>query len=285
MLNTYTIKQKIAVGDHSKVKLVEDPQGKFFTAKILNYDSDCTKELVTELQSNEVKILQSLASTRSVQLFTSVLDGKLIKKSGNPKPCVFLLTHYCELGSFSNLIKLSSNEHIARHFFVKSVNALESIHSQGVKHLNLRIENFLIDLQMNVRICGFSKATSQEENKVLFPNMYSAPEVLGFKAYEGKKVDVFALGVVVFIMVCGVPPFHRASVADCHFKLLQGNSEAFWSSFCGVSEEFKELIKGMLCENPAERYDLERAKQARWAKAEVLQEEVENMHTKLLNLN
>lgn len=282
MLDTYRINNTIAVGEYSKVKLVEDPQGKMFTAKVMYYTTESSKKLVSGLLLNEIKSLQVLSNAHTVQLVASSLDGKSVKK-GKTKLCVYLISNYCELGSLYNLAKLGPTESAARYFFLKSVSALQAIHSQGIRHQNLRVENLLIDAQLNIRICGLSKSACMEESKNLRHSSYSAPEILAYKCCNGKKTDIFALGVVLFVIVCGVLPFHRASATDCLFKLLQTNSKGYWSNFLTVSEEFKELIQGMLKEDPDARFDVENVIATRWAKGDVVNDDVELIQTKLIN--
>ena len=156
---------------------------------------------------------------------------------------------------------------------------------QGVKILNLRLENILIDTNLNVRLCGFSYASLKETGKYHRQNVYSAPEILALKACDGIKTDIFALGVVLFMLVLGVPPFRRASFMDSHYKRLQNSRTAFWSLFPRVSEEFKELVQGMLKDNPNDRYDINAIKLARWIKCEITHEEIQSIEIKLLNSN
>ena len=73
-----------------------------------------------------------------------------------------------------------------------------------------------------------------------------APEIREGKIYDGKKVDTFALGVIIFIIVQGNFPFIKASPDDFYFKMLkQGQHEAYFKKTGAIykSEEFKDLMK------------------------------------------
>ena len=87
-----------------------------------------------------------------------------------------------------------------------------------------------------------------------------APEIVNRQPYSGQPVDLFALGVILFILYSGHPPFRMASSEDPHFNTLanehahlfwQGHSQNKPSNFYG--EHFKSLITMMLQANPRER--------------------------------
>lgn len=281
MLDDYTVKHKIASGDYSKVKLVQDRQGKYYSAKLMYYTNEQSKIYVTSLLTNELKSLRLLTGSKTIQIIAASFEGKHLAKR-QTKLCVYLLSTFYTLGPLTNVVPLRPSESACRYFFTKAISALDSIHSQGVIHLNIKLENLLIDNDMSIRFCGFSMSSISENRKIRRHSLYSAPEIVGFKNCNGKKIDIFALGVLIFMLLCGSPPFLRASQTDTHYKLLQSKNPAFWNLFPRVSNDFKELILGMLKDNPEERYDLDTIKQHRWTKAEYSQEEIDVLHRKLL---
>jgi serine/threonine protein kinase len=281
---TYHLQKKIAKGEHSTVKLVQDRQGKFYSAKLMYYSSEQSKQLAISLISNEIKILQGLSNSSSIQLVASSLEAKVLKK-GKTKACVYLISNYCRLGTLYHLSKLSPSESTARHFFLNLISAVESIHLQGVRHLNLRMENILIDTNLNIKLGGFSMSSASGAMKKVKHGIYSAPEVLKCKKYVDKNVDLFALGVILFMLVCRSPPFYRASFTDSHYKLLQAKPAAFWNMFPRVSDEFKELIEGITKEDPSQRLDIHSIKVSRWVKGDTNLEELEIIRRKLCAFN
>jgi serine/threonine protein kinase len=279
MLDDFRILCPIATGEHSKVKLVQDRCGKCYTAKIMYYTTESSKKLFSNLLLNELSTLRSLSGSKTIQVLGSSLEGKH-REDSKTSPCVYFLSAYCSLGSFAALSKLQPSESVVRHFAAVSVQALESIHSQGFIHQNIKLENILIDSQLTAKFCGLSLAGTAVSGKYCRLNEYSAPETVSFKKTDGKKADLFALGVAIFVLVCGGPPFLRAWSGNSHFKMLQGNKNAFWTRYA-VSEEFKELMEGMLREDPKERLDLARVKTHRWMKGEVNIDELEGVRRKL----
>lgn len=90
-----------------------------------------------------------------------------------------------------------------------------------------------------------------------------APELNERKKYIGSSVDIFAAGIVLFIMYTGHPPFSKATESDPYYKLIiTDRNSTFWEAHSRnkdsdfFSEEFMNLINAMLAYNPQNRIDL-----------------------------
>ena len=98
--------------------------------------------------------------------------------------------------------------------------------------------------------------------------IYVAPEILEGKEYSGEKVDVFACGVVLFIMLTGRYPFYAASLTDNRYQhLIKGSSEAYWETFehkIALSDDVKDLLINMFAYHPHQRYTLELISEHPW---------------------
>jgi len=88
---------------------------------------------------------------------------------------------------------------------------------------------------------------------------YMAPEIAN-KKYEGKSVDIFASGVILFIMYAGNPPFEKATLNDPYYKLIKEKRfDIFWKAHCRkrpvnfFSESFKDLFSRLVAFEPHER--------------------------------
>lgn len=86
---------------------------------------------------------------------------------------------------------------------------------------------------------------------------YMAPEVIKNKPYKGANVDLFAAGIILFIMFTGVPPFAEAQDGDHYYKYFARNrADLFWnkrSQYLNgivIPDEFKDLITRMVAYNP-----------------------------------
>jgi serine/threonine protein kinase len=91
-----------------------------------------------------------------------------------------------------------------------------------------------------------------------------APEIHLEQPYDGKQVDLFAAGVILFVMVSGSTPFSAATPKDIYFKALAlGDEKKFWNAHSKnkakgfYSEEFKNLINNMLRLDPNDRPNID----------------------------
>jgi len=114
--------------------------------------------------------------------------------------------------------------------------AIHYIHRNGFSHRDLKPENILLDKNYNVKIVDFGFACPIEGRDGSGTNKssvgtrgYMAPEILKKQRYQGPVVDLFALGVILFIMRTGHPPFGIASDDDNYYKMLAMNRpDLFW---------------------------------------------------------
>jgi len=107
-----------------------------------------------------------------------------------------------------------NNQEIGLMVFSQILEAVHYTHSNGIVHRDIKLENILVDKSMNIKLADFGFATNDHIDRLdsfLGSPAYMAPEILEGKIYNGKKTDIFALGVVLFGLVCGVAPFISAS--------------------------------------------------------------------------
>lgn len=78
----------------------------------------------------------------------------------------------------------------------------------------MKLENILLDDNLNFKVCDFGFATNKNVNKLRSyrgTSTYMAPEIKESKEYDGTKVDIFSAGVILFVIVHGIFPFTGSS--------------------------------------------------------------------------
>ncbi len=141
---------------------------------------------------------------------------------------------------------------------------VDYLHSQGIVHRDLNPGNILLAGDADsvehcqIKIADFGLASFFEhEAQQMFTCCgtpeYVAPEVLEGKGY-GYQCDVWSIGIILYIMLCGYPPFYDESIAG-QFKLIcQGNIEFPDPEWTNISVEAKDLVSHMLVVKPELRF-------------------------------
>jgi len=96
------------------------------------------------------------------------------------------------------------------------IETLKYIKTKKIAHRDIKIENMLVNelFQLKFADFGFASLSKETETQQMGTPIYVAPEILEGKEYSGEKVDVFACGVVLYIMLTGRYPFYAASLTD-----------------------------------------------------------------------
>ena len=160
---------------------------------------------------------------------------------------VYILLELCRNQSLSDLLKRRKRFHEleVRCYTVQLCHGLKYMHSHRVIHRDLKVGNLFLNDKMEVKIGDFGLATKLEfdgEKKRTIcgtPN-YIAPEVLGGKGHS-YEIDVWALGVIIYTMIVGKPPFETNDVKTTYRRIKMNNYT--FPDTIAVSDNAKDLIK------------------------------------------
>ncbi|KAJ4870647.1 Calcium-dependent protein kinase 12 [Raphanus sativus] len=173
---------------------------------------------------------------------------------------VHLVMELCEGGElFDRIVKKGHySEREAAKLIKTVVGVVETCHSLGVLHRDLKPENFLFascdeDAFLKSTDFGLSVFCKPGETfaELVGSAYYVAPEVL-HKHYS-RECDVWSAGVILYILLCGFPPFWAESEIGIFRKILQGKLNFETNPWPSVSESAKDLIKKMLESDPKKR--------------------------------
>jgi len=162
------------------------------------------------------------------------------------------------------------NEKEARDVCKILFEALGYVHSQHVAHRDLKPENLLLTSQdddCNVKIADFGFAKKCPSPKSLKTQCgtpgYVAPEILNGVKYDA-QADMWSIGVIVYILLGGYPPFIEQNQRDLFRKIRRGQyefHEEYWGS---VSQDAKDMISSCLTVDPDCRTTAESALKCKW---------------------
>merc|ERR1712232_1345575 len=147
------------------------------------------------------------------------------------------------------------------------------MHENHVCHRDLKPENFIFSTKEPIektllKIIDFGLSCSFKEGQVLTTKAgtpyYVAPQVLAGK-YDHLS-DLWSCGVIMYVLLCGYPPFFGETDAEVLSKVRLGNFSFNAADWKNVSEDVKNLIRMLLKMNPRDRYTAEQALNHEWIK-------------------
>mmetsp|Transcript_18315 Transcript_18315/g.53410 ORF Transcript_18315/g.53410 Transcript_18315/m.53410 type:complete len:319 (+) Transcript_18315:62-1018(+) len=157
----------------------------------------------------------------------------------------------------------------------KLISAIKYMHELGVVHRDLKPENMLMSDETKdaiVKITDFGLSKITDGHSVLMKTPcgtpgYIAPEVLHMKGY-GKEVDMWSVGVIVYILLCGFPPFYADNDAQLFQQIKAGKYEFLRPYWDPVSPMAKEFVSKLLVVDPKRRLTAEAALDHPWLAGE-----------------
>jgi len=217
-----------------------------------------------ERLTNEVNILKSLDHPSIMQVYEFYQDEERF----------YIVSEFLSGGELYQKISGSGNfgEKKAAKTIRQIMSAVQYCHSHKIVHRDLKPENILYETTKDdsiLKIIDFGTSRYFEKSSVKMKQKfgtpyYIAPEVL--KKDYNEKCDIWSCGVILYIMLCGFPPFNGDNNEEIMDNILRGeyNFEApIWSE---VSDYAQTLIKHMLEYDPVLRYSAEQVLQDPWFK-------------------
>lgn len=273
--NEYEILSSLGEGNTSKVYLarsLKDPTKqvalKLLREEFLQRDADSIKSVEQEIQ-----ILQGLKHGNIVNILGYGSDGHVKKPSGREiTNLVYILLEYVTGGLLFDLCQTvgGMGEDDGRFFLSQMIEVIGYMQSKGVVHRDLKLENILVDNDINLKVADFGFATYKKITKLNSYRgtmTYMAPEIKEGKTYDGKQIDMFSTGVILFIIVQGIFPFKEAKKDEYFYNLiLTGKLDQYWQKVGGqnLSPEFKDLILKMFSYDGSKRPTVEELKKHPW---------------------
>jgi serine/threonine protein kinase len=163
----------------------------------------------------------------------------------------------------------------ARRIFAQIGLGVHFIHSAGIHHLDLSLENVLLDEAGVAKICDFGAAVEAHKAGGAHPPsgparpgkvLYMSPEVASCKEFDGALQDAFALGVILYELLTMSQPFLEASTNDVRFKLIQQGklSSVLENQGIQIDPLAVDLINGLLSADSSRRLTIEGALSHPW---------------------
>lgn len=224
---------------------------KISAAKVIA-KSSLTKSRAKQKLMSEIKIHRSLHHNNIVGF------EHFFEDSEN----VYITLELCSNQTLNELIRRRKRLHEieAKCYIVQIISALKYLHAHRIIHRDLKLGNLFLSGKMELKIGDFGLATKLEfdgERKRTIcgtPN-YIAPEILEAKQGHSYEVDTWSLGVILYTMLIGKPPFETSDVKTT-YRRIRMNAYTF-PDHVHISESSKDMITKILTNDPAKRPSLD----------------------------
>lgn len=203
--------------------------------------------------------MKCLKTLRFVGFFFQCIHFTFFKCSAVPSQFVHLVMQYCEGNDlFSRVTERKFfTEPEAAVICQKVASVLDFAHSKGIMHRDIKLENILMvsnAIDTDIRVADFGSAAlfcaEEKLSKFIGSPYYVSPSVI--KGSYGSEADLWSLGVVLYILLSGVPPFFGKSRAETIGAVLNNPLNLRAGKLASVSADAKDLLTNLLSRNTQE---------------------------------
>lgn len=245
LMDMYMVGKVVGVGSYGKVRAAwHRLTGQKVAIK--TYDKSKLKdpEHWKRVQS-EIKIMEQVSHPRIARMYEAVETPKRMH----------LIMECLDGGNLCSYVKskrrLSEDE--SRRIFFQLVQALDVLHQSCIIHRDIKLENVLFDKNREIKLIDFGFSTVSPNGKKLrvfcgTPS-YMAPEIVRRTEYEGKPVDMWGLGVLLYALLCGCFPFRAKSYPDLYRRIARGT----FTIPDELSSQVRDLLTQLLMVDPYAR--------------------------------
>lgn len=253
--------------------------------------SEATEEYAIKLFRKDN--LSTARFTREKEIISGLSHQNIIKNypvSSHNSDYDILINEFASRGDFLHLITKRGLDHEVhiRTYFHQLISGLEYLHSKGLAHLDLKLENLLLNDDFTLKITDFDQSRrkqEQERAKRIGTSCYRPPEILEKNCKDFFAADIYSVGILLFIFKARQFPFTEieedGKTKLASYDLFMNHNQEFWkvkmdalkkdSKF--FSKDFKELLQGMLDKDPVKRFTIQEVKESEWYNKPILDSE------------
>lgn len=267
----YTFVKCLGEGASCQVHEVHDQNGEPYALKILNKKQPNNEMLYL----NEIEILKKIKHPNILCFVDSFEDNASYR----------IISKLCTGGELFDRVKLGYfSEKVAAKLTQEMLRALDYCHSHDIIHRDLKPENFVFetdDSDSPMKLIDFGCARIAADDVVVKDvagsPYYVAPEVLSRNVRTGKiwkASDMWSVGIIIFLFVCGFPPFNARNQESMFAKIQRGKYRFPAKKDVGfeISDSVKELISKLLDMDPGKRLTARQAYAHPWVQGDTAPE-------------
>jgi serine/threonine protein kinase len=256
VMDMYMVGKVIGVGSYGKVRAAWH---RLTGAKIAikTYDKAKMKDPSHWKRIySEIKIMEQISHPRIARLYEAVETPKRMH----------LIMECSDGGNLCSYVKQKKrlSEEESKKIFFHIVQAIDYLHSLGVAHRDIKLENVLFTDQRDIKLIDFGFSTVCQPGKRLkvfcgTPS-YMAPEIVNRLEYDGIPVDMWSLGILLYALLCGCFPFRAKTYPDLYRRIARGT----FAIPDELSSQAKDLIRQLLNADVSQRMNSHAALRHPW---------------------
>ena len=264
-------------GGSSKVFLAKDALDNKYAIKVIRKDKASLQHSGDTVLKREHELLQQLSNHPNVIKPLHINYEGLLESGEESESIMYIILEYARYGTLSSFIKHTGclEEEVARFYALQLWHAVWYIHSLGYAHLDIKLENVLLDELYNIKLADMGSSVKLDMSDGLTDRRrgtmcYMAPEVVSLKfneSYDAKAADVYSLGVTLYIMMSGSTlssdKSSLSTIDSDKINTISSKNSGKRESLT-ISEDAKLLIQSMTSTNPDERPTMEEVLNSHW---------------------
>eukprot|EP01084_Bolivina_argentea_P200767 343272_1 len=241
-LNDFNLHETVGTGTFGRVRLVQSLLNlEWYVLKVMKKATIVRLKQVTHIK-NEITLLRTMDHPGLVKMCGMFQTDENL----------YLVLEYINGGELFSHLRSAVRfpNHQAMIYTADVVNTFDYLHSKDIVYRDLKPENLLITKEGRIKITdfGFAKVVVSRTWTLCGTPEYLAPEIIQSKGH-GKGVDWWALGILIYEMLAGYPPFYDEQPVGIYQKILSGRFEMPKS----FNEYAKDIIKRFLTEDRTRR--------------------------------
>lgn len=241
--DVYQIGKNLGSGSYGEVKVVYHKiTGQERAVKIYR---KCTEQQdVYQKTKNEIEVLRKLSHPTIIKVFEYFEDEHRL----------YIVLEKCDGGELFYEIsnKGSLSEQVSAVICKQLFSCIMYLHDNNIVHRDLKPENILLEDKgdlVNIKLIDFGTAVKlnprEKLSEMIGSSYYISPEIIA-GSYD-EKCDMWSLGVILYILLCGMPPFTGNSTKQILQKIGLGKYSMEGNIWNTVSKEAKDLVRKLIC--------------------------------------
>lgn len=286
--NKFVLSKVLGRGGSSKVFLAHDASNQKVAIKAIRKDKGIHLDAAAAMLQKEHDLLQYLSGHPNIIKSLQVNLNGTVRSGNESESVMYNVLEHAKHGALSNFVRYTGGieESLTKLFALQLCNALKYVHDLNYAHLDIKLENILLDEFFNIKLADFGSSfwtsdTNGRINKKRGTLLYMAPEVANFEVgqeYDAKASDIYSLGITLYVMMIGEFPTHKEvgknldsyeSDSKQTVDTEMEEEDAPKSGLELLSKDFRNLFQTMTHPDPSKRPTINEVLSSSWLNTEI----------------